>query len=346
MTPQGENERLLHELRQANERLAAQNRLLRKMVAPRPAEIVGDSEAIHHMLELVDEVAVSPATVLVEGEIGTGKELVARTIHAVSPRAEELFIVLHCGKLSERALESELFGHRRGDFPGAVADRQGLFEVADRGTLFLDEIGNVPLGVQAKLLRALEERAIGAAPDAASRPVDVRVIAATSRRLEDEVKAGRFREDLSAHLRACPIRVPPLRERPEDIPPLARHLMERLALRLDKWIGDFTSEALNLLCHYPFPGNVRELRNEIERAILLAEPGEPLGDDLLSDRIHEGALRSHDDDESLRRRTADFERGEIGRALAAADGERTQAAAALGLTPRALAKKMRRLGMT
>lgn len=334
------------DLQSENERLAAQNRYLRKLVTPPPSAIVGDSDAIRDLLERVDELAAEPTTILIEGEIGTGKELVARTIHAVSPRADELFIGLNCAKLSDRALESELFGHQRGAFPGASTDRQGLFEVADKGTLFLDEICNISLVSQAKLLVPLVKREVRALGSDATRPVDVRVIAATSRRLEDEVKAGRFREDLYTHLRAFPIRVPPLRERPEDIPLLARWLVERLTVQLNKRVGDFTSEALNLLCHYPFPGNVRELQNEIERAILLAEPGEPLSDDLLSDRVHEGASPANSDDDSLRRRTADFERNEITRALAAADGERTQAAGALGLTPRGLAKKMRRLGMT
>ncbi len=335
-----ENARLLEELQRANQRLAAENAFLRGSV---PAhEVVGESEAIREVLALVAKVAPSPTTVLVEGETGTGKELVARAIHAASPRRDRLFVPVNCAALSEGILESELFGHRRGAFTGAMADHKGLFEVADGGTLFLDEIAETTVGLQAKrVLQAGEIRPVG---ETRARPVDVRVIAATNRRLEEEVKAGRFREDLYYRLRVFPIRMPPLRQRREDVPLLARHLVARIATQLKKPVGDLTPEALAVLQAYSFPGNVRELANELERAILLAEPGAPISEDLLSDHVQEaggdGAPRS-----LLQTRTSSFEREQIEAALARAGGVKARAAEELGLTYRGLLKKMRRLGM-
>jgi two-component system response regulator HupR/HoxA len=337
-----ENLRLVEELRRANERLAAENAYLRE--ATPPHEIVGTSLAIREVLGLVAKVSASPTTVLIDGETGTGKELVARAIHATSPRRDRLFVAVNCAALSEGILESELFGHRRGAFTGAVTDRKGLFEVADGGTLFLDEISETTPALQAKLLRVLQDGEVRPVGDNRARAVDVRVIAATNRRLDEDVKGGRFREDLYYRLRVFPIHVPPLRERAEDIPALARHLVRRLSAHLKKPVGEPTEETLALLARYPFPGNVRELANELERAILLAEPGAPLSDDLLSDRLQEvngaGAPAS-----LLQRRTDGFEREQIQAALARASGVKTRAAEELGLTYRGLLKKMKRLGM-
>jgi len=337
-----ENARLLEELRRANEHLAAENAYLRE--ATPPHEIVGESPAIREVLALVARVAGSRTTVLVEGETGTGKELVARAIHEASPRRERLFVAVNCASLSEGILESELFGHRRGAFTGAVADRKGLFEVADGGTLLLDEISETTPALQAKLLRVLQEGEIRPVGDNRPRAVDVRVIAATNRHLEDEVKAARFREDLYYRLRVFPIRVPPLRDRVEDIPPLARHLVRRIARQLKKAVGAPTVEALALLARYPFPGNVRELANELERAILLAEPGAALTEELLSERLQEGAGNGGSPS-VLQHRTDAFEREQIEAALARASGVKTRAAEELGITYRGLLKKMRRLGM-
>src|SRR5207237_756726 len=245
---------------------------------------------------------------------------------------------------SEGILESELFGHRRGAFTGAVADRKGLFEVADGGTLFLDEISETSAALQAKLLRVLQEGEIRPVGETRARTVDVRVIAATNRRLEDEVKAGRFREDLYYRLRAVPLRLPPLRDRREDIPALARHLTRRLAAQLKKAVGEPTDETLALLSRYAFPGNVRELANEIERAVLLADPGAPLTEDLFSERLQEGAADGAAPG-LLQSRTEAFEREQVEAALARAGGVKTRAAEELGITYRGLLKKMRRLGM-
>jgi len=337
-----ENGRLVEELRRANERLAAENAYLRE--SERPQEIVGDSAAMHGVLELVARVAGSRSTVLIEGETGTGKELVARAIHAGGPRRDHLFVAVNCAALSEGLLESELFGHRRGAFTGATEDRKGLFEVASGGTLFLDEISETSAGLQAKLLRVLQEGEVRPVGENRARMVDTRVIVATNRNLEDELKAGRFRDDLYYRLRVFPIRLPPLRERREDIPALARHLLGRLARQVKKPVAEPTEETLALLARYPFPGNVRELANELERAVLLAEPGAPITDDLLSERLQEaagdGAAPS-----LLQHRANAFEREQIEAALARASGVKTHAAEELGITYRGLLKKMKRLGM-
>jgi Nif-specific regulatory protein len=289
-------------------------------------------------------VAPSPSTVLIEGETGTGKELVARAIHAASPRRDRLFVAVNCASLSEGILESELFGHKRGAFTGAVEDRKGLFEVADGGTLFLDEISETTPALQAKLLRVLQEGEIRPVGENRPRTVDTRVLAATNRNLEETVKAGTFREDLYYRLRVFPIHVPALRERLEDIPMLARHLVRRIATQLKKPTADPSEEALAALARYPFPGNVRELANELERAILLAEPGAPITEDLLSDRVQEAA-GSSGAPSVLQHRTDAFERDQIIAALERAGGVRTRAAEELGITYRGLLKKMRRLGM-
>jgi len=338
-----ENARLVEELARANKRLFAENAYLRE-TAEAAHEIVGESQAIRDVLALVARVAGSGTTVLIEGETGTGKELVARAIHAAGPRRDHLFVAVNCAALSEGLLESELFGHRRGAFTGAVDDRKGLFEVADHGTLFLDEISETTGALQAKLLRVLQEGEVRPVGESRPRAVDVRVIVATNRVLEEEVKAGRFREDLYYRLRVFPIRIPPLRERREDIPALARHLARRLARQLKKPVAEPTPEMLALLGGYPFPGNVRELANEIERAILLAEPGAPLTEDLLSERLQEGGTNGARAG-LLQARTDDFEREQIEAAIARAGGVKTRAAEELGVTYRGLLKKMRRLGM-
>jgi len=338
-----ENARLVEELRRANERLAVENAYLRDSVTA-PTEIVGVSSAIHEVLGLVGRVAPSTSTVLISGETGTGKELVARAIHAASPRRDELFVAVNCASLSEGVLESELFGHRRGAFTGAIEARKGLFEVADGGTLFLDEVSETTRGLQAKLLRVLQEGEIRPVGDNRSYPVDVRVIAATNRRLEDEMRAERFRDDLYFRLAVFPIHIPPLRQRPEDIPVLARHLVRRIATQLRKSIGDPTPEAIEHLVRHPFPGNVRELANELERAILLAEPGAPISEDLLSDHVLESAAAGVPPGR-LQAATDDFERQQILAALERAGGVKTRVAEELGISYRGLMKKLRRLGL-
>ena len=337
-----ENARLLEALGRANERLATENAYLRttKFV---PGHIVGTSPGMRDVMALVEKVAPHPTTVLVQGETGTGKELVARAIHDASPRRDALFVAVNCAALSDGILDSELFGHRRGSFTGAVGDKKGLFEVADGGTLFLDEISETSPGLQAKLLRVLQEGEIRPVGDTHDRKVDVRVVAATNRKLEDETKAGRFREDLYYRIRVFPIVLPPLRDRLEDIPALAEHLVARIAQQVRKAVGPPTPETIAALQGYAFPGNVRELENELERAILLAEPGAPITEDLLSDHVTAGSGGAPAS--VLQSRTDGFEREQIVAAIERAQGVKTHAAAALGITYRGLLKKMRRLGM-
>jgi DNA-binding NtrC family response regulator len=337
-----ENLRLVAELQQVNERLAAENSYLRE--ATPSHEIVGESQGMRDVLSMVARVAGSRTTVLIEGETGTGKELVARAIHAAGPRHDRLFVAVNCAALAEGLLESELFGHRRGAFTGATDDRKGLFEVADGGTLFLDEISETTPALQAKLLRVLQEGEVRPVGENRPRAVDTRVIVATNRLLDDEVKAGKFREDLLYRLRVFPIRIPPLRDRLGDIPALTRHLIRRLAAQLKRPVAEPTPETLAVLGRYSYPGNVRELANELERALLLGEPGGALTDDLLSDRVHEGAQNGNARG-LLESRTADFEREQIEAAIARAGGNKTKAAEELGISYRGFMKKLRRLGM-
>jgi two-component system, NtrC family, response regulator HupR/HoxA len=339
-----ENQRLVKELQHLNERLAGENAYLREATVSWAAEIVGTSPAIRRVLDLVEKVGPQPTTVLILGETGTGKELVARAVHAASDRRDKLFVGVNCAELSAGVLESELFGHRKGAFTGADGDRKGLFEVADGGTLFLDEISETTRDLQGKLLRVLQEGEIRPVGESQPRRVDVRVVAATNRDLGAEVKQGRFREDLYYRVSAFPIEVPPLRERTEDIPVLAEHFVRRLSSQLKKRVGDPTPEAIDALTRYAFPGNVRELANEIERAMILAEPDGPLSEDLLSERVQAVALGDAAPG-VLQRRTDDFEREQIRRAIDENGGVKTRAAEALGITYRGLIKKMRRLGM-
>jgi two-component system response regulator HupR/HoxA len=337
-----ENTRLVEELRRANERLATENTYLRAAKSD-SGRIVGDSPAMGQVLASVEKVAPLSTTVLVQGETGTGKELVARAIHEASPRSGALFVPVNCAALSEGIIESELFGHRRGAFTNALADHKGLFEVADGGTLFLDEVSETTPALQAKLLRVLQEGEIRPVGDSRDRKVDVRIVAATNRKLEDEVKAGRFRQDLFYRLASYPITIPPLRDRPEDIGPLATHLVARLVATHGKPVGAPTPEAIAALQRYPFMGNVRELENVLVRAYTLAEAGAPLTEDLLPDEVTSAAAVA--DRSVLQSRTDGFERQQILEALERHNGVKTHAAAELGITYRGLLKKMGRLKM-
>jgi transcriptional regulator with PAS, ATPase and Fis domain len=225
------------------------------------------------LFELVREVASQRSTVLIQGESGTGKELLARAIHFSGDRGERPFVAVSCAALAETLLESELFGHEKGSFTGAVAQRKGKFELADGGTLFLDEIGDVSPKLQVDLLRVLQERRFFRVGGAQEIAVDVRVIAATHRDLEAEVRAGRFRDDLFYRLNVIAIRIPPLRERLEDVPLLAQEFLDRLAHELGREVTGISEEALRLLLDHPWPGNVRELENAIERALVTCKAG-------------------------------------------------------------------------
>jgi formate hydrogenlyase transcriptional activator len=233
-------------------------------------QIVGKSSALKSVLENVERVALTDCTVLIRGETGTGKELIARAIHDISPRYDRPYIKLNCAAIPFDLLESELFGHERGAFTGAIAQRTGRFELADKGTLFLDEVGDIPWGLQPKLLRVLQEQEIERLGSTHTYPVDVRLIAATNQDLSSMVEQAQFREDLYYRLNVFPIHVPPLRERTEDIPLLVRHFVEHFARRIDKTIEAIPEETMQAFTLYSWPGNIRELQNVIQRAVILS----------------------------------------------------------------------------
>ncbi|MFN8640838.1 MAG: sigma 54-interacting transcriptional regulator [Candidatus Binatia bacterium] len=342
--------RQLGDARLAAERLRGEVELLQRQLARGAGhdDIVGHSPAMQHVFRLVESAAALPVTVLITGETGAGKELVARAIHAGGPRRERPFVAINCGALSETLLESELFGHRKGAFTGALADRQGLFEVASGGTVFLDEVGDMPLVMQVKLLRALQEGEVVPVGDTTPRRVDVRVVSATHRNLAAAVADGSFRADLYYRLSAFPIPVPALRERCEDIPPLAARLLERTAARFEKAVGPFTPRALAQLAAYRWPGNVRELQNEIERAVALVDTGAPIDLANLSEHVRGAAAPIAPvatPGLTLRRARELFERDFIARALAWHGGNASRAARAIGISRVMLHKKLRAFGM-
>src|SRR5579864_7224969 len=251
-------------------------------------EIVGKSAALRWLLHQVETVAPTESTVLIYGETGTGKELVARALHNLSPRRSNAFVKVNCAAIPGGLLESELFGHEKGAFTGAIAQRIGRFELANRGSVFLDEIGDVSLELQPKLLRVLQEREFERLGSTRTLRTDARLIAATNRDLAVMVEQQKFRSDLFYRLNVFPIRLPPLRERPEDIPLLVRHFTQQFARRMNKRIESIPSETMNALCEYHWPGNIRELQNVIERAVILSSG--PVLRVVLSDLKNNGAL--------------------------------------------------------
>ena len=309
---------------------------------------IGPSRAMRKVLDLVERAATTTATVLLNGETGTGKELIAQRIHRRSPRSRQPFIAINCAAFSETLLESELFGHRKGSFTGADRDKPGHFERAHRGSLFLDEIGETSPALQAKLLRVLQEQEL--LPVGGTRPqaIDVRVIAATNRSLQNEVNAGRFREDLYYRLAVFPISIPPLRERLEDVLPLARHFIDQHGQREQKAGCRLSSASERLLLTHAWPGNVRELENEIRRALALADPNEVISPRLLSARLL-GIIEAVDEagagGETLRDSLDRVESWLIRRSLDMNGGRKAQTARRLGITREGLYKKMKRLGI-
>jgi transcriptional regulator with PAS, ATPase and Fis domain len=303
---------------------------------------VARSQAMQDVLELAARVAPLDTTVLVYGESGTGKEFIVRLIHDQSPRATAPFVSINCAALTETLLESELFGHVRGAFTGAVRDKAGLFEVAGSGTIFLDEIGEVAQTVQAKLLRALQEREIRRVGAERSIKVNARVVAATNRDLRGAVEAGTFREDLYFRLGAFIITVPPLRDRREDIPPLVHNFLVRAAMRMKKDVTSVSADAMTALMNYRWPGNVRELEHAVERAVILANNPNIRVRDLAPEITQKARGRAGDDTLDLQEQ----ERVMIERALERFGGNRRKAAEALKISTVTLWRKMKQFGIS
>ena len=327
-------------------RLEAENRALRAHVELRPLTMVGESYAMAQLREQIAMAAPTNGRVLIYGENGTGKELVARSVHALSRRRSGPFVEVNCAAIPEELIESELFGHTKGAFTGAVTDRRGKFEVADGGTLFLDEIGDMSLKTQAKVLRALQEQVVEPVGGATSVRVDVRVLAATNKELTGEIRAGRFREDLYFRLNVIPIFVPPLRDRPEDILMLAEHFMTELAGEYGRRPKKFDAGAAAGLRSYRWPGNVRELSNVIERLMIMVR-GETitLGDLSFLEGAVAGADEARGPAVPLHEARDQFEREYILRALATQQGNISRTAEALGVERSNLYRKMRAFGI-
>jgi two-component system, NtrC family, response regulator HydG len=324
-------------------RLGDENALLRGQLGQAFGEpaVVGQSPAVERLFALARTVAATDTSVLLTGESGTGKEVVARFIHAGSARSARPFVTVNCAAIPPSLLESELFGHRRGAFTGAVYSRRGSFELADGGTLFLDEIGEMPLEMQAKILRALEAREVKRVGSEESLAVNARVIAATNKNLEQETRAGRFRDDLFWRLNVVQLVVPPLRDRGADVLPLAHHFLALYTREMKKPVPDFSSDVLDAFKRYDWPGNVRELRNTVERAVIFAEPGQPIRLGHLPPHFRQEYARAAPAAPRLYRPLRDVELRYIREVLEACGGNRTRAAEILGLSPVTL---WRRLG--
>jgi len=329
----------------AERQLGEENRRLKAQLGSKEGfeNILGTSMAMQEVFDTIQQAAPTRATVLIEGESGTGKELVARALHQCSPRAEGPFVPVHCAALSPTLLESELFGHEKGAFTGAMERRRGRFELADGGTLFLDEIGEIDAALQVKILRVLEERKFERVGGTETVNVDVRLVAATNQDLKRQVEEGRFREDLFYRLYVVNLTLPPLREREGDIVLLAQHYLKTLAAENNKKEVGLTSEAMEALVAYPWPGNVRELRNVIERMVVLGTGRKLTLQNLPATfRPERGSLRSSTRAGS---RLRDTEQQLIEEALRRQKGNRTQAARDLGISRRTLHRKLNEFGL-
>lgn len=330
-------------------RLRAENTELRRRLRTRfaPKNLIGSGQAMTQVLDLARKVASFDTGVLLTGESGVGKGLLARTIHQASPRAEGPFVSVNCAAIPETLLESELFGHKKGAFTGAHQDKPGFFAQAQGGTLLLDEIGELPLNLQVKLLEAVQEKRITPLGAAKPRQVDIRLLAATNRDLAADVDSGRFRQDLYYRLNVIQIHLPPLRERTEDIAPLAKHFLAKISARLAKPLAGIAPEAMTRLAAHPWPGNVRELENVIERAVVMAET-DWIGPDDLPDQVRApsaGTIPSPIGnglkDLGLKAAAAAFEREYIQECLQANQGDKEKTAAQLGINLATLYRKLK-----
>ncbi len=314
--------------------------------------LLGDSPPMQRLRDLVARMARSQAPVHISGESGTGKELVARLIHQAGPRAEGPFVAVNCGAIPGELMESEFFGHKRGAFTGAVADKKGLVASAEGGTLFLDEVADLPLHMQVKLLRVIQEKRVRPVGDTQEHPVDVRVLSATHKDLAERVRAGQFREDLYYRIHVIELRVPPLRERREDIALLAGHILQRLARRQGEAVAALQADALAMLQSHAFPGNVRELENILERAVALCEDGHitPADLQLPAPVGHTATVDAATSDDTppgidLGGQLDRLEREAIVKALAETGGHKTAAARLLGVSFRTLRYRIKKLGI-
>jgi Nif-specific regulatory protein len=344
-----DNATLVQRLRVAEERARGENVYLkRKEQKLKFDNIIGDSPAMKALLAQLERVIDTRATVCIEGETGTGKELIASAIHHQSQRRDKMFVAQNCAAMPENLLESELFGHKRGAFTSADSDKKGLFEIADGGTLFLDEMGEMPVTLQAKLLRVLQEGTIRPVGATSEKQVDVRIICATNRDLAAEVEKGRFRQDLYYRLMVFPIKLPPLRERREDIPLLGAHFLKRYADEYRVELPGFTQDALDALSSYNWPGNIRELENEVQRLVIQAEPSHWIEITDLSPRLRkiEGTVtRIAPKQGTLKEMMEQVERWLITEALRDHGGNKTKTAVTLGITREGLHKKLAKFGV-
>jgi len=340
-----ENERLAVELKSANEKLQTENIILRREVEKQvfPQSIVYGSQEMENILRLLRRVTGTETTVLIQGETGTGKELVARFIHKESNRSEQIFIPVNCGAIPKDLVESEFFGHSRGAFTGATQEKKGYFEMASGGTIFLDEIGEAPPELQIKLLRVIQESEIMPVGYHQPKKVDVRIIASTNRDLKAEVAAGHFRQDLFFRINVFSITIPPLRERKKDVLPLAEYFLQQFSKKLNRKAGSFNEETRDLLLGYSWPGNVRELQNEIERLVLLSEAEKSIGPELLSDHIKQRHRHGLPSDGNLKSAVRELEDAMIKNTLARLDQNKSRTARALGISRQSLLEKLRRM---
>jgi DNA-binding NtrC family response regulator len=358
-----DNEKLLIEVDRiiAKRRLERENTQLKRALKQRYSfpNIVGHSERMVRVLDLVSQVAASRSTILITGETGTGKELIAKAIHANSPRADQMFIPVNSGSLPPELLESTLFGHVKGSFTGAIASHKGYFEIANRGTIFFDEVGTIGVETQAKLLRVIQEREFMPLGSSETVRVDVRILAATNADLKKLVEEGKFREDLYYRLNVINIALPPLRDRKEDIPLLVDHFFDRYSQEDEKWLDangrsvlNFEPEAMQVLMDHTWPGNVRELENVVQRAVVLAARSTVTADVLPDDLLRAGGLRIQRDesgglaaDASLFEIVADFERRVIMDRLESCNWSQTEAAESLHVPLSTLNQKIKRLNI-
>lgn len=331
-------------------RLTAENRKLKRQLENgfQSPDIIGSSPAMVRLMETVAQVAVSEATVMVTGESGTGKELVAAAIHHNSPRKTGPFVKVNCAAITETLLESELFGHEKGAFTGADRRKEGRFVQADGGSLFLDEVGEMPVSMQVKLLRVIQERELTRVGGELTIPVDVRLIVATNQDLAQMVKAGTFREDLYYRLNVVELKSPPLRERREDIPLLAAYFLTRFAEKNRRPVERFSPRAMDLLIRHPWPGNVRELMNTIERAVVLARSTclDESDFSALAARLHETDTALSDGAFPANIPLERIEREAIVNTLASADGNKSEAARRLGITRKTLREKLKKYDLS